>query len=231
MAKAKSNAGRAGESGSAFIYIMVAVVLFGALMFAFARSARQGGAGMTGQQLQLTAADITGYAQGIERAVGRVRLRGISENQISFANGHVAGYANPGDCGTDSCRVFTAGGGAAEWEDPNPQAGDAPVNWVITGADAVPGVGDDTAADLVLLLPGIRRDLCLKINGNLNVPNPGGGPPADVDGIDQTPFTGAFASPAAGRIGDAAQLNGVRAGCFHDDASNSDVFYDVLIER
>jgi hypothetical protein len=231
MATARSNAARTNESGSVFVYVLVAVALFGALMFAFSRSAREGGSNMSDRQTQLAAADVTGFAQQLERAVSRIMQHDMSENQLSFDNSHVAGYANAGDCGADACKVFKPNGGGADWENPDPQALDSAGDWVITGGDAVPGVGDDATADLLLLLPGVKKELCVKINDNLKVTNPSGMPPVDADGIDQTLFTGAFPSPTTAVIADAAQLNGVHAGCFKDNASGKYVFFDVLIER
>jgi hypothetical protein len=231
MATARNEAARAAESGSVFVYVLVAVALFSALMFAFTRSAREGGSNMNDRQTQLAAADVTGFSQQLERAVSRIMQHDISENQLSFDNGHISGYANASDCGTDACKVFMPNGGGADWENPDPQALDSASDWVITGGNAVPNVGDDATTDLLVLLPGVRKELCIKINDNLKVTNPSGAPPVDADGIDQTLFTGSFASPATAVIADAAQLGGIHAGCFKDNASGKYVFFDVLLER
>lgn len=231
MATARSNAARSAESGSVFVYVLVAVALFGSLMFAFTRGAREGGSNMGERQTQLAAADITGFAQQLERAVSRIMQHDISENQLSFDNGQVAGYTNAGDCGADACKVFMPNGGGMNWENPNQQALDTAGDWVISGGNAVPNVGDDASADLLLLLPGVKKELCIKINDNLKVANPSGAPPVDADGIDETKFTGSFAAPATAVVADAAQLSGIHAGCFKDNASGKYVFFDVLIER
>lgn len=221
---------RRGESGNAFMIVMLGVVLFAALMFTFSRSARQGGENMSDRQAQLAIADILTYAERIESAANRTMIRGLSESQLSFENPSSAGYAN-GGCPGNSCKVFHKSGGAVEWKKPAPGLLTVTGDWVITGHNEVPDVGDDAKPDLVLMLPGLSRSVCLKINEVLKVANAGGNPPQDADTIDQTKFTGSFSSAA--RIGAAAQLSGIRTACVMHTQPNPDdyVFYRVLVER
>ena len=213
------------EDGNAFVIVLIGIVLFAALMFTFTRSARQGGDNLGDRQVTLLASDITEYAQGLERAVSRTMLNGISENQLSFANGQVAGYDNAGDCGSDKCRVFTSAGGGAAWQNPPANANDGSA-WVVAGTNAVPGVGNDVNADLLLLLPNITHALCLKIDTQLGVALVNDDVPGTT-GIDTTQFTGTFADTA--RIGDAATLGGIHAACVKTGSHY--YFYEVLLER
>jgi hypothetical protein len=215
------------ESGNAFVIVMLGVVLFAALMFTFTRSSQQGSGNMTDRELQLTASDVTDYAQSLERSVNKVMLQGGSENILSFDNTFSSTYQNSA-CTVDTCKVFLPDGGAAAWENPPPGANDGSA-WVYTGANSVPGMGDDATADLVAVLPNVTSGLCLKINDMLNVTNPGGVPPSAA-GIVLTPFVGTFIN--SGRIGDIT-LNGIPAACVMVTAPTPVHydFYNVLMAR
>ena len=216
------------ESGNVFVIVLLGVVLFAALMFTFSRSARQGGENLSAKQLDVSISDILSYAQSIERATNRVMTGGhYSESQIDFDNSIVAGYANL-TCGADSkCKVFNPTGGGATWQNP-PEGFNDGSGWIISGENAVPGIGADIAADLVLLLPGLIAVTCAAINEKLGI---SATLPQDIDNIDTTPFTGTFANTA--RIGVDADLRNVRAACIQNmpPAPDEYVFYYVLMDR
>lgn len=234
MATQHRNHDRRSESGNVFFIIMLGVVLFAALMLTFSRSARQGGDQIGAKQAELLAVDILTYAQGLGTTVNKIMLKdGMSENLLSFENPVEAGYTNAACNATPTpaaCKIFDASGGGQRWEGQPPNAGDGSP-WTITGQNAVPDIGDDTAADLVLLLPGLKRDLCLTINNKLGLDNPGGSPPTDTDGLSITKFTGAFTNSE--RLGQDSELSGERSGCILHTQPNPDIyiFYHVLVER
>lgn len=219
---------RGRENGNAFVFVLMGVVLFAALMFTFSRSARQGGENMSEKQLDVAIADVLSYAQMVERSVNRVMNGGrYSETQIDLDNSMAAGYANAG-CGADEkCKVFSSTGGGAQWQVPPVEFNNGS-DWIIAGTNAVPGVGNDTAADLVLLLAGLTISTCTAINEDLGL---GAVLPQDIDNIDTTKFTGTFANTE--RIGADADLSGVRAACIENTAPAPDeyIFYYVLWER
>lgn len=220
---------RHSERGNAFFIVMVAVVLFGALMFTFSRGMRQGGANLTEKQAEIAASDTIAYAQTIERAVNRVLLRGYSETQLSFDNSFLSGYENA-NCTEDRCRIFHPSGGAVKWQSPPPGLNDGS-NWIINGKNAIPDVGVHTTPDLVLMLTGLSGQTCLTINDTLGVPNPSGAPPEDGDSINKDLFTGTFA--AGTQIGSSADLSEVRAACVWHKQPNPDdyIFYVTLWQR
>ena len=215
------------ESGNVFIIVLMGIVLFAALMFTFSRSTRQGGESMSKKQVDVAISDILSYAQALERATVRVMNGGrYSETQIDFENGIAAGYTNAG-CADVQCEVFNASGGGTAWQSPQDSFSNGN-EWTIAGENAVPGVGDDTRADLVLLLSGLSSANCRSVNEKLGL---GAVLPQDADGIDTTKFIGTFANSA--RIGLSADLNGVRAACVQSTLPNPDeyVFYYVLWDR
>jgi len=228
MIPEKSKCNRVCETGNAFIVVLLGVVLFAALMFTFSRSARQGGENMGEKQREIAISDILSYAQMMERATNRVMLGGnYSESDIDFDNDIVAGYTNAA-CGAQTeCKVFDVSGGAVSWQNP-PDGFSGGNNWVISGANAVPDIGSDAAADLVLLLPGLSSAACQEINERLDITT---ALPQDADDISTTQFTGVFANTE--RIGLNADLSDQRAGCIQNTTPNPDeyVFYHVLWER
>jgi len=222
-----NNMKRSRESGNVFFIVMLGVVLFAALMFTFSRSARQGGENMSSRKTEAIVSDLLSYSQSVARATNRVMSSGkYSEADLDFDNGVVAGYANAG-CGADTeCKIFNPAGGAVNWKNPPPEVSAS--NWVISGENAVPDIGDDTAADLVLLLSGLNATVCAAINAKAGVAV---SLPQDTDDIDTGKFTGTFANTE--RIGADADLGGQRAGCIQNTVPNPDeyVFYYVLWER
>lgn len=215
------------ESGNAFFIVLLGVFLFAALMFTFSRSARQGGENISDKRAEMVATDIISYAQKIERVVNRMRSRSVSENDISFENSFVAGYAN-GNCSVDKCKVF-AGPGSASWQSPPKNANDAS-DWVFTGGNYVDGLGsaaDKTDAELLMILPNVLRSVCTEINAYLGI----SGIPLENGSHDGTFFTGTFpVAPDLIEENAGTALEGVTAGCF-EGAGSTYHFYQVLIQR
>lgn len=218
------------ENGNAFIFILIAIALFGALAFTFTRGAKQGTGNISKQQAKVAAQEIINYARLLEGAVDRVRRNGCSESQLNFENAVVAGYSNTSAPVDGSCDIFETTGGKALWAEP-------PINsnnsspYLITGGNTVPNVGTDATPDLVVLLNNMDRNVCTEINDYLGVNNPGDVPPQDSDGIDTTLFNGSFAATEA--ITTSAVLDNVSVACITNTSPNPDTdhFYAVLLAR
>ena len=215
------------ESGNVLVFILIGVALFGALGFTFMRSGQQGTGNLSSQQVKIAAGEVLSYAQQMERAVGKIRTRRVSESDISFEiNGD---YVNAA-CAVDSCKVFNAAGGQMTWQTPPSGANDA-TNWAITGAVRVSKIGTDgivaSNADLTAFLPNVVLAVCLDINNRLGIANPSDAPPVATGAVSfATKFTGTF---APGNLLTAAQIDGKAAGCYRDGANYH--FYQVLLAR
>lgn len=109
---------RAGERGNAVIFILIAVALFAALAYTFTRSARTGQGNMTAGQAKLKAQELATFMQNVGQGVEKLRQRGCSINDISFAYpGSISGMSwmdDPGNPITapadESCHVFRPAG-------------------------------------------------------------------------------------------------------------------------
>lgn len=216
------------QSGNAFIMILIGIILFGALAFSFARSAKQGSSNISSQEAHIVAGDILTYAQGIEKAVNRMRVRGISESNLDFIGADPA-YDNA-TCNDPKCEVFNIAGGQAKWQATTGNANDG-TPWAISGAVRVKDVGTDGTdpenSELILFLPNTDPNICYQINKKLGVDNPADNPPATLAAVNYSAqFTGTFT--AASEIS-AAALDGKLAGCFRSGSTYH--FYQVLIAR
>lgn len=175
-----------------------------------------------------------------------MKLRDISENEISFENAVTATDYTNANCDEDtdrnfpSCLIFNSQGAGLSYRN-FPSANDGS-DWVITGANNV-GTTDNpvgsTAArsgnDIVMLLPNMDASTCIQINRDLGV-GTSGTLPVETTGIDTTEFTGTFASGGPTILdGDPTpfELNGQSAGCFTDENADPDViyFYQVIFTR
>lgn len=222
------------ESGNAFFIVMVGVVLFGALMFTFSRGARQGGDNLTEKQAGIAASDIITYAQKVERGVQRVYGRGYSENSISFVNSFYSGHENAA-CTDPRCEVFSSRGGGVGFKRLEGDWSLSATNWIYNGNNQVMGIGRDcnnaSCVELLMLLEDVPLSLCTAINEQIGLTSNNVPPPADGD-IDTVLFTSTFSYNATNDLGDGAtELDGVRTGCFLDNASGDYYFYHVLLER
>lgn len=222
------------ESGNALWFILLAVALLAALTVTITRSSDS--TEQTGdiERLRIEGSEIMRYAASIQQAVERMRLRGLSENEISFENGVIAGYANA-RCGNDACKVFDVAGGGITFTSASSNISAQP--WLFTGADSIAGAGEDGTGEtssedneLLIILPEISQGLCQRINTELGI----AGIPQDTDNADvSTKYTGTFPN---GRV--IENMAGKKTGCFEGDLDDGDndisgayYFYHTLIQR
>ncbi|MCC6598070.1 MAG: hypothetical protein IT559_04715 [Alphaproteobacteria bacterium] len=235
----RTNSAHTDERGNALWFILIGVVLIGALTMILSRGGSNVEQSGNVEQLRVKSSQLLRYGKSVQIAIEQMKLRGVSENDISFENGSPATNVNA-KCTNTGCKIFDAGGGGLTYR--NFESLNDATPWIFTGANNVgttAGPIGTTAAgsgnDLVMLLPNTNQALCLQINRDLNV-GTAGTIPVDSTGIATTAFDGNF--PAAGPIiidGDGApfELDGHEAGCFTDSAPDPDItyFYYVVLAR
>lgn len=214
----------ASQSGSAILWVMIAVILLAALTSAIMRSTRTSASFITDEQATIYANQIIAYGNEVKGAVKRILLRGYEDTQIDLSNsvylydsGAALIPANA-NCNEDACRVYTmAGGGILPKvmpeasllpyiDDTTSKAGHGGVNQTI-----FVNVGT-SAPDLVFSMHELKREVCLKINTILGVNNPGGEPPLDMTGAGSL-FSGTYNT--TGQFGDEdPALAGKSEACF-----------------
>ncbi len=232
---------RYSQSGSVFFYIFLGVALFGALAYAITRGVRtQTTSALTTQQSRLAASDILNYAQLIERAVQKIRLKGCSESDISFAHDdwpHTQYEHTP--TAPDKCKIFHPDGGGMNFIDMQSQHSDY-INtldrFIFVGRSAINNVGTTCAADQCVELYLFVRmyhaeNICTHLNKIIgisqNLPISGG-----IFGGPR--FNGTF---TYGNTLTTGAFDGEKSGCYQDnsetytDGTPYYDFYHVLLER
>ena len=233
----RNRPGSRGESGNVFAIVMIGVVLFGALMYTFSRSARQGDGNLSQKKSEVVASDILAYAQRLERGVNRVMTRGCSEDFISFEHaGYVDYPVNPESPPDKSCHVFDPAGGGIS---PLPDDGFSVSGLDIrpSGGSALSGIGD-ARQDLVVWFSGLPETLCRELNRRVDY---AGAIPA-FDSVHAWEYGDYAITPGehwgTGTLNLGA-LSGLSAGCgFQDDVppnaehlAQGYSFYYVLMAR
>ncbi len=226
------------QSGNVLWFILIAVALLGMLTMVLTRSGSTVDQSADIEQLRITAGQLLGYSKSIEAAVQNMKLRGISERDISFQNPTTATDYTNANCLDNACRIFHVDGAGLTYR--NFAGANDGSDWIFTGANNVgttAGPVGSTAAvtgnDLIMLLPNVNQTLCIQINRDLSV-GTAGTLPID-DEIDTAAFIGTYA-PGGPTIleGDTTnlELNRKNAGCFIDaNDSNKIYFYQVLLAR
>jgi hypothetical protein len=224
---------RQGESGNVIYYIFAAIVLLAALSFAVARGGRSSMQTLGNDRDRLLASEIVNYSHVVKTAVTQLRLRGVPFGSLSFAaTGLDVAYGTPG--ANPPNEIFNAAGGGGIYQSPNPDALDgAAAEFVFTGGNEVDQVGTtcgaDACADLIVVLPHVKKDVCVKINNLLSIGAEDADPPTDTR-IDLTPFAGTAAYVQT--VGDEdSSLKMKTAACANFTGNGFYAFYEVLQAR
>lgn len=243
----QNNRRRTSERGNVFIFILLGLVLFAALSYTVARGFRSDTTSqMTERQAELTAAEILAYAQGLERAINRLRRQGCSENSISFddAKWGIPDYEHTPPA-PDKCKVFHPDGGNVKWRSFDqlyPSIIDQPNRLSFVGRSEIFGfgtdcVGDASCAELYLFLRmNHAQNICQSFNKLANIAQP----LPIATGVYGSPrYDGTFQSggTSLGSGGNGNDFAGKTSGCYQDvsetfsDGTPYYDFYYVLVAR
>ncbi len=232
-----TQASRQAESGNVFFYIFLGIALLAALSYAVANGGRATVQNLSDDRLNLVAAEVISYGDTVTKTVSQLRLRGTQLTELSFANA----FLSTGEYGTynndPSNEVFNPSGGAVVYTDPPSDAVTAVVDWQFLANNEVELIGttpnDASGSDLIMALPSVRQNVCIKINELLGVSNPAGAPPTDGDIDEDNKFEpGATPFGYDETVGDEdSALEGQREACFEETGDGEYVYYKVLIPR
>lgn len=223
------------ENGNVFVIILIAVVLFGALIFTFSRSGSQGISSISKQEAKITAQEIINYARLVEGAVDRVRRNGCSESEINFENLIVTGYTNLTAPSDESCDIFSDNGGKISFSSATNKTTDGSY-WLISPAIAIVNVGSDSATnectedrctELNLFLGPLSTPICDALNSLLNAPNTTA---ESMTGYGSQ-FTGAYTN--ADQLGNTSTTyRNIHSACLNGNSDPTGLyFYHVLLAR
>jgi hypothetical protein len=241
---------RESERGSVIWILMIAVVLFAALSATVANMMR-GGGDINREMGNINATQVLQFTDAMRKSLQVMSIDGVGISKISFDTPGLTGYANT-NCTASSCEVFHVNGGGISYDPPDEKWLSTAFEtdpdyrqWVFPsdtcvqdypGKDAANCSGDSIDnEDLVVMLPYVRKELCLKLNEQAGIENPGGDAP--IAGSCHTAggkFKGVFSESS---VIDATELVGQPSGCFKQTQTcgaahaNYYVYYRVLLGR
>ncbi len=221
------------ESGNVVFFILIAIVLIGAVTVAL----RSGGDGANIDQetLLIRVSQVRQFSVELSRGVGSIMQRGASEQDISFAHDDATGYGDP-DGHEPRHLVFHPQGGDVEYRFP-PRDISTTSQWEFYGNLRLPEVGTPSRAELVAVLPDVTLPFCRRIN-EINGYSVGATPPI-VDAcndIDQPFDDGTFLDESMSGTQDLTTnatftVRPPVQGCFYCDDLDSYYFFSVLMPR
>lgn len=227
------------ESGNVFFYIFLGVALFGGLTLAVSQGGRVSSSNLTREQMQLRATEIIDYSDTISKAVGTLRLRGVTLANLRFATPALSVSDYGDSTAIDQVNlVFHPNGGSAIYRQAGAAsvtAGNGPYEFV--ALNAVQGFGTTCAtvacSDILMVLRDVRPDICRAINTYASIGDATSALPADSAFL----MTGKFQGTITGSVevlgdeGTSAALASKPYGCFTNTADSLNYFYRVLWAR
>lgn len=157
---------RTSQNGSAFFIILVAIMMFAMLSYAVSQGSRSSASSLTAEQSKLLAQEIIDYFSTLQKAVQTLKLRGCSNDQISFHSTAETWYNTPTAPANESCHVFSLAGGKVNFKMIPKQAlyneGDYPGIW-FNGQSAIEGIGS-SEPELLAWSPVLKPEVCVAIN-------------------------------------------------------------------
>lgn len=232
------------QSGNVFFILFLAVAMFGALSYAVMRGGRTSGAMLTADQAKLGAQEIVAIGNSIAASVQKLRLRGCTDTQFSFANNiwvkgdgstQIPPTQNPS--AVAGCSIFSSedGKAVAQIYSTAYTSGNAPITPTSTGLGSarilrlsMPSIGNNIQDDIVYGTFRLEKTVCMRINNILGVTNPSDSPPV-FDWTGPVDYTGTFANVAI--TDTSGVLSGKAAFCGKNTSLNFNVFVQTLLTR
>src|SRR5688572_27747154 len=94
------------ERGNVMFYILIAIALLSALIFAVSQSGRGNVQKVNVEKARMLGEEILEYSNNVSTAFAQLRLRGCKLEEMNFDNTIIAGYTNAGAPADKSCDVF-----------------------------------------------------------------------------------------------------------------------------
>lgn len=211
------------QSGNILFYILMAIVLIGALTIAL-RDTGGMDSNINKENAKIMATEIARYSDEVANGAKILLNNGVSENDIRFAiPGSVTTYgditSNPQN------QIFSKQGGQTSYKAPPKNAATA-TSYSFSALRALPGVGSDKA-ELVMTLKGLTEESCLAVNNMFGITNI----PSNVCGSDPTVFTGTYATSPS--VFDTSTVPGGIAPRFCTFCSDRGdrIYYSTVISR
>ncbi len=216
------------QSGNALWFILIAIVLLGALTVTLSRGGSSTDQTGDYEQQSIKVSQILRFSKSMEENIKKLQmLNSCSETDINFHDPKVpalAAYQRTPDT-PDECKIFHAKGGGLAYQAPPAGVNDASA-WIFNGETRICGMDSDRT-EVAIILKNMKQKVCEQINRQLLSTTVG----TDADG---TEGVNPYAPPNLEGDGTkelcTAQTSGRPSGCVIDGGGEY-VFYHVLIAR
>jgi hypothetical protein len=241
---------RNGDAGNVIFIILIAIILLAALTYTVVRSSRSRG-NLSPETVIFSSTSLMRAADDVHNAVQNLMSGGTDVTLLSFENAAVTGYTNATAAAVN--KVFDPAGGALRYPVPE-------MNWLDTSLSAqtyygqwyfpanlcVASVGSGATScsgdavdneDIVMILPYIKKDICVYIDQKLGIPLCSGNTDACANSAAVFPpgnakFTGILTD--GGMIhSSGGEFDGKYEGCIQGTGGTAGMYYyyKVLVER
>ncbi len=152
------------QQGNILVYILLGIVLLGALTIALRNTGNSGSSDIDKEQMLLKAGQVQKDANELAAAVNDLLSNGVSEADIRFAHDDAAiEYGNIDD--DPKNQIFGKQGGKATYKKPPAGVNDGSP-WEFFGTSQIVQVGSDRA-ELIAVLPNVTEGFCKAMNSQL----------------------------------------------------------------
>lgn len=224
------------ERGNIFFYILIGIILVGALTVAIRNSGGIEG-NIDREDMFLKATRVQKYGSELAHAVQTLLQNDVSEADIRFA--HDEADTAYGTITTNpENQVFTPEGGGAIYQTPPTGVNDGSL-WEFAATTDIPEVGSDKA-DLVAVLPEVTESFCQIINSQLGFTTgtqptdsaTGTTPDCVMVGGDSDRFAGTFKDTSPNIMDDTSfsRLPSLQ-GCVYCASDSTYNYFYVLLAR
>lgn len=226
----------ASQCGSILVYILLGIVLLGALTVALRNTNGGGSNDIDTENMIIKAGQVQRDASALATAVNDLLANGVSEADIRFAHDDApTEYGNITDNPTN--QVFGKEGAKAVYKKP-PEGVNDGSPWEFFGSSRIVQIGSDRA-ELIAVLPNVTESFCKAIDKQLGfdpatqpTDNATGSSPDCVMGTSSDRFTGTFGDLSPNLL-DAATFSKLPAlqACVYCASGSSYNYYYVLLAR
>jgi len=218
------------QSGNALWFILIAVVLLGALTITLSRGGSSSDQTGDFEQLSIKISQMLRFTKSIEEGVKNLQmLNSCSETDINFFDPNIAelaAYERTPDT-SDECKVFNVKGAGLAWQ-ASPNGVNDGSDWIFNGETRICGIDSDRS-EVTIILKNMNQKVCEQINRRVLSDSTVG---LDADGNESTePYVPPHLEkdPVTEELC-TTETTGRPTGCVRD-AGGEYIFYHVLIPR
>jgi len=159
------------QKGNAVMFVLIAIALFTALLFAITNRSKDSSQIGDAERAKLYATEIVAYANSIKIVIEQLRmLKGVSDlnnDNYGVLFSYPKAHAEYGDYGDQpETEIFNPNGGKVEYQIPDSRAciDASSCVYEFTGQINISDIGNDFKSELSMAVLGLKEKVCSQIN-------------------------------------------------------------------